>query len=99
MLRVILTGCVLTALALPASADGWQPGLTHAVQGRFGVVYERDRATGLSATRPLGDVRYTATWGLQADNGWRFAVAVGVEAGDLRRQHPSAVAPTRAPGR
>jgi hypothetical protein len=73
--------CVVLSAPAPAASEVWRPGLTHSVEGRFGVSHMRDRTTGLSETRPLAEARYTATWRVQTDNGWRVAASFGIEAG------------------
>ena len=76
-MRAILTALVLLTAA-PATAD-----VTYSVEGRFGVAYSHDAATGQTQARPMYEGRYTTTFSHQADNGVRFRFDLGIVVGNL----------------
>ncbi len=79
----IVLAMVLVAglLAGPAQAQ-----LSYGFESRFGVVYQRDHETGESRTRPYSNARLTIRWDHQLDNGVRFQLALGLDAGNLQQR-------------
>lgn len=76
------------AAALPAAAAASDFGLTHRIEGRFGVVFDRDGQTGERRADPVGGLRYTMEWRHRSDGGWTIHASVGIEASNLPRHRP-----------
>ena len=74
---------VVAALCLAGPA---QAQVTYGFESRFGVTYERDGETGESRPRPGASAVLTMRLNHQFDNGLRFQVAIGVDAGNLRQR-------------
>lgn len=74
-LPVVLLAC---AFGLPAAAE-----VTHNFEGRFGVGYQSDAATGQSRTRSLYEGRYTTRFTERTDNGLTFRFELDVIVGNM----------------
>ncbi len=79
--RGVAAAIAAFCLAGPAMAQ-----VTYGFESRFGVTYERDGETGESRTRPGASAVLTMRLNHQFDNGLRFQVAIGVDAGNLRQR-------------
>ena len=63
-------------------------GFSHAIEGRFGVVSTRDGVTGQTRTEPVAGLNLRLNWVLDTDAGWRVAVVVDLDAGNLGERRP-----------
>lgn len=93
---------LILALALAGPAAAWslwdrgpvlhdridwnRPGLQQQVDARLGVSRWRDPVTGENRTEPLAQARYTVSFVQQTDSGFRWAVSVAIEGGNLPRE-------------
>lgn len=84
---VVLASFLLAPLPLAAQnpyAPPWMETVSpfsHAFEARFGVAYTRD-SNGQSRTESLAMARYTLRFDHQFDNGMRFGVQIGLDAGN-----------------
>lgn len=80
----LLIPCLLVFPALPAAAFDFSYG----GEMRFGVIHERDRASGESRMRPGAGAMLNMQFTRQFDNGFTLVFNLGVEADNLDRPRP-----------